>query len=106
MVDSFLRVILDTAPRGADYTAAALRSAHAPLVLARRFVVDQNFALFAVTARFVLGRPDDREDALGLVEDGVHLLKRAIGRLRIEEKYDGDDESVAGMNCQPVSSRL
>lgn len=58
-------------------------------------VVDEDLAVLAVAAGFLLGGLDDSEDVLGLGEDGVHLLKRTVGRLGVEEVDDGEDECVA-----------
>ena len=38
-------------------------------------IVDENLAVLAVATRLILGGPDDGEDVLCLLEDGVHLLK-------------------------------
>ena len=57
-------------------------------------IVDQNFAVLTVAARFMLGSPDDREDILGLLEDGIHFLKGAVGGFWVEEEDDGEDEGV------------
>jgi hypothetical protein len=60
-------------------------------------VVDEKLAVLAVAAGLVLGDLDDGEPAAGtldLVEDGIHLLERAVGRLGIEEVDHGHDDGV------------
>ena len=58
-------------------------------------IVDENFTVLAVAARFVLGGPDNGEDILCLLEDVVHLLERAVSRLRVKEVDDWEDEGIA-----------
>jgi hypothetical protein len=58
-------------------------------------IVDENFALLTVTAWLILGSPNDREDVLCLLEDGIHFLKRAVRGFWIEEIDDWEDKGIA-----------
>lgn len=61
-------------------------------------IVHEQLAVLAVAPRLDLGLVHDLEDALpaggDLVEDAVHLLEGAVGRLRVEEVHRGDHEGV------------
>ena len=57
---------------------------------------EQQLTLLAVHVGLRGRHIDDREDALGLVEDAVHFLQRTVGRLGIEEVGDGKDGRVTG----------
>lgn len=67
------------------------------LVLVRLLVLDEQLAVLAVAAGFAAGDAHDAEPALGpgsLVEDGVHLLERAVRRLGVEEVDGRHHEGV------------
>lgn len=57
-------------------------------------VVDEQLSVLAEPPWFLSRHLDNGEDRVCLVENTIHLLKRAIGRLRIEKVDDGDDEGV------------
>lgn len=74
-----------------------VRSRDARLVLLGLLVVDEQLAVLAVAARQLAGHAHDVEVRLragDLVEDGVHLLERAVGRLGVEEVHRGHHEGV------------
>lgn len=67
------------------------------LVLLCLVVGDEQLAVAAVPLGLLLGRAHDVDEApraADLVEDGVHLLERAVRRLGIEEVHRGHDEGV------------
>ena len=63
-------------------------------------IVDENFAMLTVTAWLILGSPDNCEDVLCLLEDGIHFLKRAVSGFWIEEIDDWEDEGITTRVCQ------
>ena len=67
----------------------------AAAVLFRVLVGDEQLAVLAVAPRLLLRHLDRVPDRRRLVEDGVHLLERAVRRLRVQEVDDGHDEAVA-----------
>lgn len=69
--------------------------ARTPLMLLRFLVVDKEFAVFAVAARFRVRDADNGEDGRRLEEDAVHLFEGAVGGFWVEEVDDGEDEGVA-----------
>ena len=58
-------------------------------------VVDEDLAIFAVSAWSIGCCADQAPHRLGVVEDGVHLLEGAVGGLGEEEVDDGNNEGVA-----------
>ena len=81
--------VVDHTPLLGDMTSAAL-------VVIRLFVVDKKLTLLAVAVRLVSGNANNREDGIGLTEDGVHLFERSVGCLWVEEVYSWEDDGVAG----------
>lgn len=68
-------------------------------------VVDEEFTVLAVAARLFPGDTHDVKDRLRLVEDGVHLLERAVSSLGVEKVHDGEDGGVTVIaRCQPLAS--
>jgi hypothetical protein len=57
-------------------------------------IINENFPVLAIAARFMLGSPDDCEDVLCLLEDRVHFLKGAVSGLWIEEVDYRKDERI------------
>lgn len=57
-------------------------------------VVDEELTVFAVAVGLVASNRNNVEDIGGLLEDDIHLLKRSVGGLGIEEVDDREDESV------------
>lgn len=57
-------------------------------------VVDEQFSVLAITAGLFAGNFDHRPDRLCLAENGIHLFQRTVGRFRIEEVDNGEDERV------------
>lgn len=72
--------------------------AHMLAVLGCLLVVHQQLPVLAIPARLDLGLVHHSKDALPavghLVEDAVHLLERAVRRLRVEEVDTGHHEGV------------
>ena len=64
-------------------------------MLVRLFVVDEQFALFAVASRLVAGDCDDGEVGVAFAEDAVHFFQGAVGGFGVEDVDDGEDEGVA-----------
>lgn len=62
-------------------------------------VVDEKFAVLTIAVGLVASDGDSIEYAVGLVEDRVHLFKRAVGSFRIEEVDNREDEGVAFVEC-------
>lgn len=69
--------------------------AEASSVLVRLFVVDEKLSVLAVATGLFACDAYEVEDRRCLVEDGVHLLKRAICGFGVEEVHDGEDHKVA-----------
>lgn len=84
-----------------SHACTSLRSkAGASEMLFGLLIVDDNFAALTVTAWLILGSPDNCEDVLCLLEDGIHFLKRAVSAFWIEEIDDWEDEGIATRVCQ------
>jgi hypothetical protein len=64
-------------------------------VLVGMSVVNEQFTVLAIAARLITSNLDNTEDGLGLAEDRIHLLQGAVGRLRVEEIHNREDEGVA-----------
>jgi hypothetical protein len=78
-------VIQDARVRPNNRTPPALHIAR----LLGIVVINQQLAALAVAMRHVVRNLDDIEGARRLVEDLVHLLERAVGRLREEKVHAG-----------------
>lgn len=72
-------------------------------VLLSVLVVDEELALLAVAVGLVAGNGDQVEHVVGLVEDCVHFLQRAVGGFGVEEIDDREDEGVAGRAVRHLS---
>lgn len=63
-------------------------------------VADQELTILAISARCFPGDLDHLEDGSGSAENRVHLFKRTIGGLWVEEVDDRNNECVAVKICQ------
>ena len=63
----------------------------------RLFVIDQNFAMFSISAWLNIGLMYNSEPAFqarGFLEDDVHFFEGAVGGFGVEKVNGGEDEGV------------